>query len=218
MSKNINASTITDNAISMLSSYNQATLILRKLANDYKEANSALLAQKDELLEKRDNALKEGASIDRVSVEFSTVDIDRQIRALSEKYKADCEPWRAAQRNARKLIPKDVYASYQDAYAKGKISAYEADVKNFLASLGVQIPTTAQLNKLARLFVVRTSGSRRASSKKAEEGHYISEKSKVQYADIFMLAILEWLVTDKKVLVVLPDSTLVRKVWEKEQA
>ena len=215
MSKSINALTITDNAISMLSAYNQAVLVLRNLADKYKEDNSALVEKKDQLLADRQTALDAGESIDKVAVEFSTVEIDKAINALAEKYKADCEPWRAAQRNARKLIPKDVYASYQAAYVKGSISAYEADVKNFVTSLGVTIPTTAQLNKLARLFVVRTSGARRASSKKAAEGHYISEKSKVQYADIFMLAILEWLVTDKKVLEVLPDNTLVRKVYAK---
>lgn len=215
MSKSINATTITNEAISMLSAYNQAVLILRDLADKYKEDNSALLDKKNQLLADRQTALDNGESIDKVAVKFSTVEIDKAINALAEKYKADCEPWRAAQRNARKLIPKDVYESYKNAYEKGSIKGYEADVKNFVTSLGVSIPTSAQLNKLARLFVVRTSGARRASSKKAAEGNYISEKSKVQYGDIFMLAILQWLVADKKVLEVLPDNTLVRKVYDK---
>jgi len=215
MSKSINATTITDKAISMLSSYNQAVFELRKLSEKNKADKAVLEEKKNDLLDRRSKALEEGVSIDKVAVQFSTVEVDNEIRALAEKYKADCEPWRAGQRNARKLIPKDVYESYKDAYAKGKINAYEADVKNFLTSLGVQIPTPAQLNKLARLFVVRTSGARRAGSSKAAEGNYISEKSKVQYGDIFMLAILQWLVADKKVLEILPDNTLVRKVYDK---
>lgn len=210
MSKKINASTITNQAISMLSSYNQATLELRSLANTFKAENDKLYAEKDEILNNRQKALDNGESIDKVAVQYSTVDVDKRIRALSEKYKADCEPWRAAQRNARKLVPKDVYESYKAAYVKGTITAYEADVKNFLTSLGISVPTAAQLNKTARTFVVRTSGARRASAKKAEDGHYISEKSSVAYKDVFMLAVLEWLVTEKKVLKVLADNTLVR--------
>lgn len=216
MAKKINAGTITDNAIIMLSSYNQATLVLRKLAEEYKEENARLVEEKEKVLEARQKALDEGKSLDVVAQEFSIVESDKAIKAAAEKYKADCEPWRAAQRNARKLVSKDIYESYVQAYSKGKLTAYEADVKNYLASLGIQVPTVAQLTKIAKVFVVRTSGSRRASSKKAAEGHYISEKSKVQYCDIFMLAILEWLVTEKKVLKVLPDNTLVRVIYDVE--
>lgn len=210
MAKKINASTITTQAISMLSAYNQATLELRILAANFKESMDALQTKKDTILENRQIELDNGMSIDKVAVEFSTIEVDNEIRALQEKYKKDCEPWRNAQRKARGLVPKDVYTSYKTAYEKGSINAYEADVKNFLSSLGISVPTTAQLNKVARQFVVRTSGARRASAKKAAEGHYVSEKSSVAYKDIFMLAILEWLVTDKKVLKVLADNTLVR--------
>ena len=216
MAKRINAGTITKQAITMLSAYNQATLVLRKLAEEYKEESARLLEAKSKILEERQAALDAGKSVDVVTVEYSIVDADKAIQAAAEKYKADCEPWRAAQRNARKLIPKDIYESYVAAYEKGKLTAYEGDVKVFLTSLGITIPTAAQLTKIAKIFVVRTSGARRASSKKAAEGHYISEKSKVQYADIFMLAILEWLVTDKKVLKVMPDNTLVKVEYNSE--
>lgn len=212
MSKNINANTITDEAITMLSKYNQATLVLRNLADKFKEENSKLMEAKDKILEERQKALDEGKSVDQVTQEYSVIEADKAIKALNEQYKKDCEPWRNAQRDTRKLVSKDIYVSYTEAFAKGKLTAYEADVKNYLSSLGIQVPTAAQLTKIAKVFVVRTSGARRASSKKAAEGHYISEKSKVQYADIFMLAILEWLVTEKKVLKVLPDNTLVRVV------
>ena len=210
MSKKINANTITATAIAMLSSYNQATLELRKLADSFKDSMGTLELKKAEILDNRQKALDNGESIDKVAVEFSTIEVDNEIRALSEKYKADCEPWRAAQRNARKLVPKDVYESYKSAYEKGATTAYEADVKNFLLGLGISVPTPQQLTKIARTFVVRTSGARRASSKKAADGHYISEKSSVAYKDIFMLSILEWLVTEKKVLKVMADNTLVK--------
>lgn len=210
MAKKINANTITPEAISMLSSYNQATLVLRSLAVEHKAKEEELKDKLTGIVEERQKALDAGESIDTVSAEYSVVDAEKAITAEAIAYKAACEPWRAAQRNARKLVPKDIYESYQAAYEKGQIAAYEADVKNFLSSLGISVPTTAQLNKVARQFVVRTSGARRANQKAAEAGHYITAKSKVQYADIFMLTILEWLVADKKVLRVLPDSTLVK--------
>lgn len=214
MAKRINASTITKKAANALSEYNHATLELRILSAEFKEDMSALNEERDTILENREKALEEGVSIDKVTVDFSTVDVDKRIRARSEKYKADCEPHRNAQREARKLVPKDIYESYKTAYVKGNISAYEQDVKNFLLGLGISVPTAQQLTKTARQFVVRTSGARRASAKKAEEGHYISEKSSVAYKDVFMLAILEWLVTEKKVLKVLPDNTLVKVNYE----
>lgn len=210
MSKSINANTITPEAISLLSAYNQATLVLRNLAVEHKAKEEELKDKLAGIIEERQKALDAGKNIDTVAEEFSLVDAEKAITAEAIAYKAACEPWRAAQRNARKLVPKDIYESYTAAYEKGQVAAYEADVKNFLSSLGISVPTTAQLNKVARQFVVRTSGARRANQKAAEQGHYITAKSKVQYSDIFMLAILEWLVTDKKVLKVLPDSTLVR--------
>lgn len=210
MSKRINASTLKADVLAKLSSYNQATLVLRNLAEAFKADNEALFNKKAEILEARQTALDEGKSVDEVTAEFSIIEVDKEINARAEKYKSDCEPWRTAQRNARNLIPKDIYKSYVEAFTKGNINNYMSDVKTFLLNLGIQVPTVAQLNKVSRQFVIRTSGARRASSKKAAEGNYISEKSKVQYADLFMLAVLQWLVADKKVLKVLSDNTLVR--------
>ena len=211
MGKNsVNAWTINAKSIATLSKYNNAVLVLRNLADAYKSDNSALLAKKAEILDERQKALDAGKSVDEVTAEFSIIEIDKAINARAEKYKAECEPWRSAQRDARKMIPKDIYESYKVAYEKGSLNGYANDIKDFLNTLGVTANSVQALNKLARTFVARTSGARRASSKKAAEGNYISEKSKVQYADIFMLAMLQWFVTDKKVLKVLPDNTLVK--------
>ena len=211
MGKNsVHAWTINKASIGTLSKYNEAVLVLRGLAEEFKGKMDKLSTQKEEILTARQEALDKGASVDKVAQEFSIVEIDKAINAAQVDYKAKCEPWRKAQADARKMIPKDIYISYKAAYEKGSLNGYANDIKDFLSTLGITANSIQALNKLARTFVARTSGARRASAKKAAEGNYISEKSKVQYADIFMLAMLQWLVTDKKVLKVLPDNTLVK--------
>lgn len=210
MSKSINAGTIKAEAITMLSAYNQATLVLRQLAAKNKVEKESLENKRTEILEARQEAAKNGMKDDEITSTFSLVKVDNEIRALAEKYRKECEPWKKALANGRKLIPNDLYESYKVGYNKGQIDQYGINIRTFLKAIGIEIPTVQAESKLARTLIVRTSGARKATSKKAEQGHYISEKSKAQYADLFMLAILEWLVVDKKVLKVESDNTLTK--------
>lgn len=208
--KKINAATMTAEALCKVSKYHQATVQLRNLTAKHKDVASKLQEELDAIWQQREDAEKAGElSGDEIAAKFSTVEAEKAIRAENVAFKAACDPWKRAQMDARKMVPKDIYVSYKEAYEKGNITNYEKDIKCFLLGLGIQVPTPVQLNKIARKFVVRTSGARKANQKAAAEGHYISEKSKVQYADIFMLAILEWLIVDNsKVFEVLNDNTL----------
>lgn len=210
MSKNINAGTINDSAIAMLSAYNQATLVLRAITAQNKTAQKALEQKRKDIVEKRKKAAEDGMKDDEITSTYSLVNVDNEIRALAEKYRTECKPWKDALANARKLIPNDLYESYKIGYQKGQIDQYGINIRTFLKAIGIEIPTIQQEAKLARTLIVRTSGARKATVKKAEQGFYISEKSKAQYADIFMLAILEWLIKDKKVLKVSADHTLTK--------
>ena len=230
MSKKINFGTINVDAMEKLSAYHKALSELKIIRATYKKEKERLEAEEAHVLKNRDEAMKNGMSLDEAISKFPTEIIHAQIRSAKNKYDEDSKPHNEAKKKAMALLDNSLYYSYQLCMTKGDLSAtgvlnlkkgkksesikidksFKGIIADFLSKIGCknQDNDTA-LNKFADVMRVRTAGVIRSN----KENTYIKMKSASQFNEIFMLAFLHYTIIEKGVITVNNDNSLSMTVY-----
>lgn len=223
--KNVNLKCINPEVIEVFSKFNVAFMTLRSLREKFKSDLAVLQAEKDKILENRENDINNGIPLDTVLVKWSTVDIDRKITALTNKYEDACEPHKEAKKAAMKFLDVNLYYGYLLAQNKGSLASkgsvtvkkgkgtqtieldksYVDMIKSFLADIGAgHANDDKAVSKFANVLAVRTSGMI-----KANKGvDYVKTKSATQYNELLLCNVLQYMVVDKGILVQADDFSL----------
>ena len=223
--QNVNLKCINPEIIDMFSKFNVAFMTLRALREKYKADMSVLQAEKDKIIENRENDINAGIPLDTVLVKWSTVDIDRKIAALDNKYEQDCAPHKAAKKAAMDLLDVNLYYGYLLAQQKGSLASkgaitvkkgkgtqtieldksYVDMIKTFLADIGAgHADNDKAVSKFANVLAVRTSGMIKAN----KGTDYVKTKSAIQYNELLLCNMLQYMVVDKAILKQAEDHSL----------
>lgn len=229
---NVNLATINNDSMGKLSSYHVATIELKNLSEEYKEAKKKLVEKREAIIENRKKALEQGTTVEEAAVEFDLVPVDNELRALDNKYKDDKKPHTQAQKEALSILSENMYYAYLlaskkgDSSAKGSITikkgkkevtvvlekSLKGYIKDFLVEIGAgNADNDNAIEKFAQYMSVNTSGMR--VSNKLDV--YAEEKREVQYNKLFMAVFFQYAIIEKKVLVVNEDNTLAMRDFSK---
>ena len=224
MSQNLNVK-VAKKGIEIMSDFNQAYRNICDIRVRYKALIDSQQALLDEVKEKRDKALAEGKSIDKVVIEFPTLEYENAIRKLEVERDAELEPWKKQSRENIKVIPESLYGGYVYAMKKGisaTLGKNGADI-NLDDKKTIHIDRTfsqdiqaiaiawgfghADDDKAVQKFADIIKG-RIAGMSKDTKGGYLKLKSKSQLGELFLLATISYFL-DKKVFKMNEDFTLV---------
>jgi hypothetical protein len=223
----VNTATLTPVGISNLSDFHKASLALAKLSAKHTADKKLAVAELEEAKEKR--AKGQSDSIAKALGKIDKIDHD---------FKEACQPHNKKQSEVKAMIDDMFYYGYKiamekgDARATGKVSIVKNqkgekvtttfDVKKddtfygytkaFLEKLGVSnLDNDLAMDKVCKVLVTRCAGRQ----KDASTG-MLKDRNKSVQKDIFIRAIIQYLVEDRHALVVREDGTLCKKSEIKE--
>ena len=204
---NVNIATINKLGMAYLSDYHKAVKAVKRLTTEYRADLSVLEEELEAGLEKFNNAISDGKTIEEAFQIFDRSTVDDAINKRKAEFTLACKPHKQAMNNAYKLIPDTMYDGYITNITKGNATPMRKDVVTFCDSLNIGCKDLAGTT-FTNIMTARIAGARKA---KADSEHYIAEKSKKQFKELFLLALLEYAIIDKKVFVVNEDDSLTNK-------
>lgn len=235
MSKHINFKGLSKDTVNLLSAFVNADYALKRLKAEYKEDNSALEATRDKILSDRKEYLEQFPhNVEEARSKFSTVEIDAKIKARRDKYLEDCKPFKEQQRPAVKWVPETMYYGYLMAVQSGSLTAkvnvvltktrkgqstseevkldksYHDLTVAFLREIGIdysgskdKVAYDRAISKFADLMAHRTNGMKRSN----EIGEFVKNKSEREFANLWVLAFVSYLINDLGIYKVVANAT-----------
>jgi len=208
MSKKINYAAINNGTIDTINSFLYATSGVMKDAIDLAKATlltadsarEALLAERDT---RKQSLILEGmltADAITQSVNEFADRLNQANSALTEAENALAtlqEKKRNAYNKGLTVIPDSVYDAYKSSARKVDVTAYINATTEMLAGFGLSA-TEVQTAKLADLLSRWAGGLKKATGKKAEEGHRKAEQVKRTLKASMLDALVEYLVWEAK--------------------
>lgn len=213
MSKKINFGTIAKKELETMSTYNATVRALDALTKEYRQNKKLIEERIEKILQERKEALENGMSVDEVTRNFSTTEENNKVRELTEKYFAKKKPLTDKITECLAIVPDNTYEAYKKAMKDGEMSVLTQSVNLFLKNIGVNTPEKAT-SKFAQIMSIRISGMRKATVKDKKEGHFVSAKAQREFKEMFILAFLEYVVYEKKVVDMDENGILSMHVFE----
>lgn len=201
----INFANLSENAVILLSGYNQAIVALKQLKEQYKSDSDKIQKNLDALMEESAGEVSESRKIEIQQLVFT---LNKQAKALDLQFAADCKPHNKAKAAALALVPDNIYKGYVSAWETGKKSVWERDIKEFIVAMGINVGDCVAIKNFADLFQVRCAGSRNAGVK--DGNMLIKVKGQRTFDDTVIRCFIQHCVEDKGVLDRAEDGTLTK--------
>lgn len=215
MAKKINYATINTEALNILSKWNIAYFTKKDVCDAIRKKITAVDKELTDIAQKRAEAQKNGMTLDQAVQTYSQMDQNQRKAILEADLKETRKQFTADENAAKALVPNSLYDSY--CLRKVAPSAYQYDIKKFLAELGLS-GTDTQIGKLAD-YIAAEIASGKATAKSKSEGNYMGNFSKATYKDLVIRVFLQFLVVEKQVVISDPEThALSIKVFEDEAA
>lgn len=233
MAQKIIFGTINAESMKKISGYHQAYVELKNLKEWYKTESGKISDKIFKLLEDRKKAEEQGMLHDEAISKYDRSSLDNEQRALEVKYEDKCKPHKEIIKNAMTLIPDSIYYGYCVAMNKGDCSATgkitlkkgknteEHEVKTsfktacyeFAITIGLgNAENDTAMRKFADIMKTRAGGVRKCN--KGDD--FITLKSSSQFKELFMLCFLQYVIHEKKVVVINGDNTLSMREYDAE--
>lgn len=215
MSKKINYNTLNQETISNMSEYHVAYKKLAELREQYRNDRDKIQSAINKKIADRDKELKRGSiTADEAAEKYDVADLNRQLAALREQNRKDCKPWQESMRSSQKdLCPEYLFKGYELTMNKGEMTHLNKACQKYLETIGATNPGGTAVSKFATQLAIWVGGKIEARGKRGE-GHYVVNKDERNFSKLFVLSLLEFLVVDRKVLIVNEDNTLSMKDFE----
>lgn len=187
MAKNqINFSKMDETAKKQLRIFKESALAIAVEDLRFKAELKPLKAQLENILANRENELKNGMSLDQATEKFSRLEVDNAIRKCELEHKAIIEPLNKDMKDAYAFVPDNMHTAYVKKIDEHKRGDFLNAIKQFLANLGIENCSQAQISKLAE-NMSDMFGARYATSKKiVNDGVMHTSISKQAFNKLFM--------------------------------
>lgn len=221
MSKKINFNAMSDSIINKLSQFNQAFYKQDAITEAYKQAIKTPTAERERIMQAREEAITAGTPVDTAISEHSTLAVDNALRKAAEEYQSARKELSNAMKACRDFLPTipvtrtvkgktkttdespiyTAYKAYVESVGKGStLDVYTAEIRVFLTALGLDAENDNALRRFAKDFVPMTTGVNKGTKTTRSNGMAISAKSAGAFTDLFMLAFITYCVKNKGVL------------------
>lgn len=187
MAKNqINFSKMNDVAKNQLRIFKESALAIAVEDLRFKAELKPLKARLESILANRENELKNGMSLEQATEKFSRVEVDNAIRKCELEHKAIIEPLNKDMKDTYTFVPDNMHTAYVKKIDEHKRGDFLGAIKQFLANLGIENCSQAQISKLAE-NMSDMFGARYATSKKiVNDGVMHTSISKQAFNKLFM--------------------------------
>lgn len=187
MAKNqINFSKMNDVAKEQLRIFKESAMAIAVEDLRFKAELKPLKARLENILENRDNEIKNGMSAEQAATKFSRIEVDNAIRKCELAHKAIVEPLNKDMKDTYVFVPDNMHTAYVKKIDEHKRGDFLEAIKQFLANLGIENCSQAQINKLAE-NMSDMFGARYATSKKiVNDGVMHTSISKQAFNKLFM--------------------------------
>ena len=187
MAKNqINFSKMDETAKKQLRIFKESALAIAVEDLRFKAELKPLKAQLENILANRENELKNGMSLDQATEKFSRLEVDNAIRKCELEHKAIIEPLNKDMKDTYAFVPDNMHTAYVKKIDEHKRGDFLNAIKQFLANLGIENCSQAQISKLAE-NMSDMFGARYATSKKiVNDGVMHTSISKQAFNKLFM--------------------------------
>ena len=221
MSKKINFNAMTDSTIHKLSQFNQAFYKQDAITETYKQAIKAPTAERERIMQAREEAITAGTPVDTAINEHSTVTVDNAIRKATEEYHTARKELSNAMKACRDFLPTvpvtrtikgktktadespiyTAYKAYVESVGKGStLDVYTAEIRSFLTTIGLDAENDSALRRFVKDFAPMTASPARGNKTARKDGLTICAKSAGVFTDLFILVFIAYCVKNKGVL------------------
>lgn len=187
MAKNqINFTKMTEEAMASVLNFKESALAIAEEDLRFKAELKPLKARLESILANRENDIKQGMDVDEVVEKYPRTEVDNLIRKVETEHKAIVEPLNKSMKDTYVFIPEGMHDAYIRKINEHKRGDFLNAIKAFLANLGIEGCSQAQISKLAE-NMSDMFGARYAQSKKiVNEGTLHTAISKAQFNKLFM--------------------------------
>lgn len=234
MSVKVSFNNVNQETIEMISDFNVALYRLDELRKDYKTKRETLETKLNVLQEERAKLIEDGN--DDKAMAVSTLEVQKELNALDEKFKADCQPYKTMKSDALKSLDNNLYYAYLYAMEKGLSStgtlalkkdkktgkvtesvkiekSFAKTIANWLVDIGATCPNDNAIDKFAQIMVAHVAGLKKTS--KVENGYATTKKSN-EFKELFLRAFMQITIVEKGVFTMNDDHTVVATVYDAE--
>ena len=210
-----NPATINNDFIKTISAFHKAENELARLTKEGRQEIKAINESIAKILSDRQNDLDAGIPVDEVTRKYSTVELNKKLKLVKEKYKKLKKPCNKAIEACGRKLPDNLYEGYKATTTKGVMADYSRAVQEFLVEIGA-VNTTSEkaVCKFATLMSTRTCGVKKATGKDWESGRYTAVKSEKVFKEVFLLAFLDYAVNEKGFLTKNEDNSITITVYK----
>ena len=214
-------------ALSMLSDFHKSYKEICKLTAEKKEKTRKVEEKIAKYKSENKPELEDGS----INPNYSLSKFEVELGKIKAEYDAAVKPLREAMSPAQKLVDKDMYYAYAVSMTKGSLSStgsikvpskkgdvtytvkqsYQAQVLEFLRSLGLLVDNKTAMEKCAKSLAFRCGGML-----KDNNGNYLKLRNVSGFNQIMILAFLQYAIVDRKALIVNEDNTLSRNIPTEE--
>lgn len=181
----INFSKMTAEALAQVETFKKSATDIAIEDLRYKKEIKPLNAQRDAILQTREDYIKNGLSLDEAITKHSTLEVDKAIHKAENEHKEIIAPLQKAMKDTYVFIPDTMHDAYTKKINEGKRGEFLNAIKEFLGNLGLEC-SQGQINKFAESMSDKF-GSKYATSKKiVEDSTFTTAIKKNQFNKLFM--------------------------------
>lgn len=209
----VNLSTMSEQAVSLLSGYSVAITELKKLSDAHKATVDEIDKKVADLLKEAEEGKKTGTLSEerQAAIEQLVYTLGNQRMRADKAFTEAKKPFNTAKNAALALVPQSIYDGYVAAWADGNVALWNVDICAFLRATGIKIgDNVTGVQNLANVIRVRCAGSRNASSKKNDTGMLLAAKGQRNFDETVMKCFIDYAVVEKHVLDRAEDGTITR--------
>ena len=152
----INLSTMSENAVALLSGYSVAVVALKKLSDAHKAESDRLTANIAELLKEVEEGKKLGTLTPERSEQIAQLITTLNMKKMQndEQFKEDKKPYTAAKKAALVMVPENIYDGYVKAWEGGSVALWNVDICAFLRATGIDTSDDVRVQNFANIMKV----------------------------------------------------------------
>lgn len=186
MAKNqINFSKISEQSKLYLKAFKECYILLNNENLRYRDEMKNLKLELKHILDKHEQELKNGMSLNEVITKFPREEIDRHIRKCQLKHKEITYPLNKTIKDTYIFIPQDMYKAYRKKTMESKRGDFLNAIKEFLENLGIEGCSQGQISKFAETM------SDNIAVRFTQSNNVDTFMSELQFNKLFMIIFCE---------------------------
>lgn len=184
--KAIDFTQMNETALSQLENFALARIAIAKEDMRHKSVISPLKKQLEALQENRENDINAGIPVDKVLQKYSTIEVDKAMRAENLLHKELMQPLNEELNSTYEFMEDGLYDAYVLKIENQKRGEYLRYIQRFLEGMGIMEVSQSALCKLAENISDRIGVTVSKSKTLLKDGVFTCTLNKKQFNKLFM--------------------------------